>query len=297
MTEKKKRRSKFQATKINPSRFHPVQIRYLMVLLPISIVMLLPLLFIFNHAFKPFEELFAFPPRFIVKNPTLANFRNLFALTGTSGIPMSRYLFNSLVVTVLVIAISILISTMAGYALSKLNFRGKKALNEINTIALMFVGVAVTIPRYLIIEGLGLIDSFWIHVLPYLAVPVGLFLVKQFIDQIPSDLIAAARIDGANDWQIYTKIVIPLVKPAIATIMILSFQTVWNSADTSATYINTDSLKTFAFYMGTLTTNTNAVAGQGMAAAASLIMFVPNLVIFIILQSKVIDTMAHSGIK
>ncbi|MDD3958053.1 MAG: carbohydrate ABC transporter permease [Candidatus Izemoplasmatales bacterium] len=294
---KKKRRSKFQATKINPSRFHPVQIRYLLVLLPISLVMLLPLLFIFNHALKPFEELFAFPPRFLVKNPTLVNFRNLFALTGTSGIPMSRYLFNSLIVTILVIVISILISTMAGYALSKLNFKGKRLLNEINTIALMFVGVAVTIPRYLIIEKLGLIDSFWIHVLPYLAIPVGLFLVKQFIDQIPSDLIDAARIDGANDWQIYRKIVVPLIKPAIATIMILSFQTVWNSADTSATYINTDSLKTFAFYMGTLTTNTNAVAGQGMAAAASLIMFVPNLIIFIILQSKVIDTMAHSGIK
>jgi ABC-type glycerol-3-phosphate transport system permease component len=297
MMRTKKRRSKFQATKINPKRFHPVQLRYLMVLLPISIVMLLPLLFIFNHAFKPFEELFAFPPRFLVINPTFANFRNLFALTGTSGIPMSRYLFNSLIVTALVIVISILIATMAGYALSKLNFKGKKVLNEINTIALMFVGVAVTIPRYLIIEKLGLIDSFWIHVLPYLAVPVGLFLVKQFIDQIPSELIDAARIDGANDWQIYSRIVIPLVKPAIATIMILSFQTVWNSADTSATYINTDSLKTFAFYMGTLTTNTNAVAGQGMAAAASLIMFVPNLVIFIILQSKVIDTMAHSGIK
>jgi len=297
MMMKKKRRSKFQATKINPSRFHPVQIRYLLVLLPISLVMLLPLLFIFNHALKPFEELFAFPPRFLVKNPTLVNFRNLFALTGTSGIPMSRYLFNSLIVTILVIVISILISTMAGYALSKLNFKGKRLLNEINTIALMFVGVAVTIPRYLIIEKLGLIDSFWIHVLPYLAIPVGLFLVKQFIDQIPSDLIDAARIDGANDWQIYRKIVVPLIKPAIATIMILSFQTVWNSADTSATYINTDSLKTFAFYMGTLTTNTNAVAGQGMAAAASLIMFVPNLIIFIILQSKVIDTMAHSGIK
>ncbi len=292
-----KKHSKFQGTKINPSRFHPSQIRYLVILTPVVMFMLLPLLYIFNHAFKPLEELFYYPPRFIVERPTLANFTRLFQVTGTSGIPMSRYFFNSVIVTVLVLVASVLISTMAGYALSKLNFKGKKAMNEINTLSLMFVGIAVTIPRYLIVEQLGLIDNFFVHVLPYLAVPVGLFLIKQFVDQIPNELIDASRVDGANEWQIYTKIILPLIKPAIATIVILSFQTVWNSADTSTTYINNDLLKTFAFYMNTLTANTNAVAGQGMAAAASLIMFLPNLIIFIVMQSKVMDTMAHSGIK
>jgi len=292
-----KKHSKFQGTKINPSRFHPSQIRYLIALTPVVLFMLLPLLYIFNHAFKPLEELFYYPPRFIVERPTLANFTRLFQVTGTSGIPMSRYFFNSVMVTVLVLVASVLISTMAGYALSKLNFKGKKAMNEINTLSLMFVGIAVTIPRYLIVEKLGLIDNFFVHVLPYLAVPVGLFLIKQFVDQIPNELIDASRVDGANEWQIYTKIILPLIKPAIATIVILSFQTVWNSADTSTTYINNDLLKTFAFYMNTLTANTNGVAGQGMAAAASLIMFLPNLIIFIVMQSKVMDTMAHSGIK
>lgn len=288
---------KFQGTKINPSKFHPSQIRFLLIILPIALFMLLPLIYIFNHAFKPLEELFYYPPRFFVEQFTLQNFVRLFQVTGSSGIPMSRYLFNSIIVTVLVLFTSVLISTLAGYALSKLNFKGKRLLNEINTIALMFVGVAVTIPRYLIIEKLGLIDNFFIHVLPYLAIPVGLFLIKQFVDQIPNELIDASRVDGANEWQIYTKIILPLIRPAIATIVILSFQTVWNSADTSTTYINNDSLKTFAFYMNTLTSNTNGVAGQGMAAAASLIMFLPNLLIFIIMQSKVMDTMAHSGIK
>ncbi|MDP2424792.1 MAG: carbohydrate ABC transporter permease [Candidatus Izemoplasmatales bacterium] len=291
------KRSKFQSTKINPKRFHPSQVRYLLFLFPLALFMLLPLVYIFNHAFKPLEELFYYPPRFFVNNPTLENFRRLFELTGVSGIPMSRYLFNSIVVTVLVLFFSVLIATLAGYALSKLAFKGKKIMNEINTLALMFVGVAVMIPRYLVVEQLGLIDNFFVHVLPYLAIPVGLFLVKQFIDQIPNELIDASRVDGANEWQIYVKIIIPLIKPAIATIVILSFQAVWNSADTSQTYINQDSLKTFAFYMGTLTNNTNGVAGQGMGAAASLIMFVPNLVIFILMQSKVMDTMAHSGIK
>ncbi|MBU1145565.1 MAG: carbohydrate ABC transporter permease [Firmicutes bacterium] len=291
------RKQKFQGTKINPKRFHKSQIRYILIIMPIALFMLLPLVYIFNHAFKPLEELFYYPPRFFVEQPTLGNFVSLFQVTGSSGIPMSRYLFNSIIVTGLVLFASVLISTMAGYALSKLNFKMKKTINEINTIALMFVGIAVMIPRYLIIEKLGLIDNFFVHVLPYLAVPVGLFLVKQFIDQIPNELIDASRIDGATEWQIYHKIILPLIKPAIATIVILSFQTVWNSADTSTTYINNDVLKTFAFYMNTLTANSNGVAGQGMAAAASLIMFLPNLIIFILMQSKVMDTMAHSGIK
>ncbi|MDD3129851.1 MAG: carbohydrate ABC transporter permease [Candidatus Izemoplasmatales bacterium] len=290
-------RSKFLGTKINPSRFHKSQIKYLVILSPIVLFMALPLIYIFNVAFKPLEELFYYPPRFFALRFTMSNFVRLFSVTGSSGIPMSRYLFNSLIVTALVLFFSVLISTMAGYALSKLHFKGKKIMNEINTIALMFVGIAVMIPRYLIVEQLGLIDNFFVHVLPYLAVPVGLFLVKQFIDQIPDELLDAARIDGANELQIYTKIILPLIKPAIATIVILSFQSVWNSADTSTVYINNDNLKTFAFYMNTLTSGTNGVDGQGMAAAASLIMFVPNFVIFLVMQSKVMDTMAHSGIK
>ncbi|MBE0700448.1 MAG: carbohydrate ABC transporter permease, partial [Acholeplasmataceae bacterium] len=156
---------------------------------------------------------------------------------------------------------------------------------------------SVIIPRYLVIENLGLIDSFWVHILPGLAIPVGLFLIKQFIDQIPNELLEAAKIDGATSFQIYIKIILPLIKPAIATIAIVSFQAVWNNTETSVTYINRESLKTFAFYMSTLTSTTNTVAGQGMAAAASLIMFLPNLIIFMFLQSKVMNTMAHSGIK
>jgi ABC-type glycerol-3-phosphate transport system permease component len=161
----------------------------------------------------------------------------------------------------------------------------------------MFVGASVSIPRYLVIEALGLIDSFWVHIIPGLAIPVGLFLIKQFIDQIPKDLIEASKVDGANNLQIYWHVILPLIKPALATIAIVAFQSVWNNSEVSNLFINDESLKTFAFYMGTLTTTGNAVAGQGMAAAASLIMFIPNLVIFIILQRNVMNTMVHSGIK
>jgi ABC-type glycerol-3-phosphate transport system permease component len=287
----------FQGTKINPKKFHRSQIKFLVIIFPIALFMVLPILYIFNHAFKPLDELFLFPPRFFVSRPTFNNFNDLFQVASSTGIPLSRYLFNSIMITLVVIFLSVFVSSMSGYALSKLDFKLKKSLLTLNNIALMFVGASVVIPRYLIIERLGLIDSFWVHILPGLAIPVGLFLIKQFIDQIPDELIEAAQIDGATHFQIYYKIVVPLIKPALATIVIISFQAVWNNAETSVIYINRESLKTFAFYMSTLTNTSNVVAGQGMAAAAALIMFLPNLLIFILLQNKVMNTMAHSGIK
>lgn len=289
--------SSFQGTKINPKKFHRSQIKFLVIIFPIALFMVLPILYIFNHAFKPLDELFLFPPRFFVSRPTFNNFVDLFQMASSTGIPLSRYLFNSIMITITVIFLSVFVSSMSGYALSKLDFKLKRALLTINNIALMFVGASVVIPRYLIIEYLGLIDTFWVHILPGLAIPVGLFLIKQFIDQIPDELIEAAQIDGASHFQIYYKIVMPLIKPAIATIVIISFQAVWNNTETSVIYINRESLKTFAFYMSTLTNTSNVVAGQGMSAAAALVMFLPNLLIFVFLQSKVMNTMAHSGIK
>jgi ABC-type glycerol-3-phosphate transport system permease component len=289
--------AKFQGTKINPKQFHKSQIKFYLFLIPFAIFMLLPLIFIFSQAFKPMSELLQFPPQILVKNPTLNNFRQLFSTISTSGIPVTRYLFNSLLVTVITVFLTVYISTSAGYVLSKKNFKFKNFIFKINTYALMFVPIAVSIPRYLIIVKLGLIDKFLINILPMLAMPVGLFLVKQFIDQIPNELIEAAKIDGANDFVIFRKIIIPLAKPAVATIVILSFQSAWNYIEASSIYINNESLKTFAYFMTTLNLANNSVAGLGMAAAASLIMFIPNLIIFIFTQSKVMNTMAHSGIK
>jgi len=289
--------SSFHGTKINPDRFHKSQIKFYLILVPLAIFMIIPLIFIFCNAFKPMDELFAYPPRIFVRKPTFENFNKLFSTMTVSGIPVSRYLFNSIIITALTVLLTVYISTAAGYALSKKNFKLKNILFEINTMALMFVPIAVSIPRYIIIVKLGLIDKFIINILPVIAMPVGLFLVKQFIDQIPNSLIEAAQIDGANDWYIFTRIIIPMAKPAIATVVILSFQAAWNNIEPSSMYINNESLKNFAYYMSTLTSTTNSVAGQGMGAASALIMFIPNLLIFIFTQSKVMNTMAHSGIK
>ena len=293
-------RSSIQNSRINPKGFHPSQIKFYLILLPLMVLMLLPIIFIFSNAFKPPDELFAYPPRFFVINPTLKNFTDLFGKMANSGVPVSRYLFNSVLVTTITVAASIVVSSTAAYALSKKRFKLKQALFAINTVALMFVPIAVTIPRFLIIDRLHLMDSFLVHILPGLALPVGLFLIKQFTDGIPNEVVEAAQIDGASDVAIYWRIILPMIKPAIATIAILTFQATWNNADTSTMYINNESLKTFAFYLGTLTSTSagaNAVAGQGIAAAASLIMFLPNLIIFIFLQSQVMSTMSHSGLK
>ena len=297
---KPKRHSGIHYSGINPKGYHPSQLKFYVFLLPLALFMLLPMAFIFSHAFKPPDELFAYPPRFFVINPTFKNFIDLFSKMSGSGVPVSRYLFNSIIITGVTIAASILVSSTAAYALSKKRFKLKTTLFAINSVALMFVPIAVTIPRFLIIERIGLMDTFWVHVLPALAMPVGLFLIKQFIDGIPDEIIEAARIDGANDLYIYFQIILPMIKPAIATIAILTFQATWNNADTSSLFINDESLKTFAFYLTTLTSTTagaNAVAGQGIAAAASLITFLPNLIIFIFLQSQVMSTMSHSGLK
>lgn len=265
--------------------------------MPIAVFMALPILFIFVNAFKPIDELFAYPPRIYVKNPTLENFATLFSVSGTTNIPAARYLLNSIVLTVVSVVGTLYISAAAGYAFSKKKFRGRNRLFELNKLAIMFVPVAVSIPRYLIVVSLGLHDNFLTHILPLMATPVGLFLVKQFIDQMPNSLIEAAVIDGANDFKILHSIVMPLIKPALATLAIIMFQTAWNSVEASLYYLDTEALKSFSFYMSTLSNAGNGVAGQGISAAAALIMFLPNLILFIILQSRVMNTMAHSGIK
>lgn len=285
--------------KYDPRYFSTSQIKYYVILLPLAIFMGLPILYLFITAFKPLDELLQFPPKFFVSNPTLDNFIGLFNNSGKTGLPMSRYLINSLVVTLSVTLLSVIFSSMAGYILSKKKFKLKKVIFEINTIALMFVSTAVIIPRFIIINKIGVVNTIFAHIFPLVAIPVGLFLVKQFIDDIPDELLDAAKMDGAGDFYIYSKIILPLIKPALVTIAILAFQTAWNNTETSALYVNNEEFQTFAYYLQSqaITSGTNSVATVGIAAASAIILFLPNLIIFIFLQSKVMDTMAHSGIK
>jgi ABC-type glycerol-3-phosphate transport system permease component len=268
------------------------------VLSVMALFMLLPIVYLFNHAFKPYHELFVYPPRFFVREPSLQNFNELAGVTARATVPMVRYLFNSVLISGLAVALVTAVSALCAYPLSKHRFPGSKWLFGLIILTLMFAPEVVQIPRYLVVSRLGIMNTYFGHILPLVAMPIGVFLLKQFIDQIPDALLEAARIDGAHEAVVFFRIVVPICMPAVATVAILAFQSAWGNTETSALYMLDEEMKSFAFFLSTLTNNlANNVAMQGAAAVAALILFVPNLVLFVILQSKVIATMAHSGIK
>jgi len=260
--------------------------------------MSLPIVFILNHAFKPQNELFLFPPRFLVQNPTLRNFESLILHASNATVPFTRYLFNSLIVAGLTLFTVIIVSTMAGYVLAKYQFHFKQLILSLITLSLMFAPETVGIPRYLIISGIGINNTYFGHILPALASPIAVFMLVGFISQIPGELLEAAKIDGASHFGIFTKMVLPLSVPAIATISIFTFQGVWGDVETSTLFMQEETMRTLAFYVNSLLSGLqNSVSGQNMAAAAGLLMFVPNLIIFLLFQRRVLETMVHSGIK
>jgi len=257
-----------------------------------------PIVYIVNTRFKPVSELFVFPPTFLVRNPSLHNFYDLLFAMKLSVVPFSRYLFNSVVVTAITVLAAVWISMMGAYSLSRMRFPGKEWLFGFIIISLMFSPEAVKITRYLVVTKLGLMNTYAGHILPHLAIPVCIFLIKQFMDQIPEALSEAAKIDGAGEWKIFTSVIIPNIRPAIGTAAILTFQTVWVDTETSMYYMTEESLKTLPYFIQTLTGGlSTVVARQGASAAAGLLLFIPNLIIFVILQKSMINTLVNSGIK
>lgn len=274
------------------------QVVLITVFTALAAFMSLPIVFILNHAFKPQNELFLFPPRFLVQNPTLRNFESLILHASNATVPFTRYLFNSLIVAGFTLAAVIIVSTMAGYVLAKYQFHFKQLILALITLSLMFAPETVGIPRYLMISGLGINNTYFGHILPALASPIAVFMLVGFISQIPGELLEAAKIDGASHLGIFTKIVLPLAVPAIATISIFTFQGVWGDVETSTLFMQEETMRTLAFYVNSLLSGLqNSVAGQNVAAAAGLLMFVPNLIIFLLFQRRVLETMVHSGIK
>lgn len=259
-----------------------------------GIISFLPLIYLVVTAFKPAEELFLYPPRFYVVNPTLKNFTDLVSITSNTMVPFTRYLFNTVLITVLYIFAMIVVGTMACYPLSKHKFPGAKGLFKLVTNALLIISGAAAIPSYIIVTGLHLDNTYLVYIIPGLANCTCMFLLKQFLDQVPDSIFEAGKIDGASEWQLYTKIALPLLRNAQATCVILTFPGIWNDSSASTTYIYEEQLRTFAFFMSTLQ---GGLARQGANAAASLIMTVPSIIVFVVSQSSVMDTMAHSGIK
>ena len=232
-----KLKSKYRMIAINPKHFEYTQIKFYLVLLPFLLIAFLPIVYIICTAFKPLEELFAYPPRFFTSRPTAENFVKLFEASQNTSFPLSMYLFNSIVVTLAVVVFGILISASAAYSLSKVRFKGRSIIFKFNTLSMMFVATAVSIPRYLIIKQVGLLDTFTANIIPMLATPVVVFLLKQFVDQIPNALIEAAKIDGANDITVLFRIILPLSMPIIAVMILFYGVAQWNSWFNAMLYI------------------------------------------------------------
>lgn len=255
--------------------------------------MALPLIYTVNNAFKPLDELFIFPPRFLVNNPTLDNFFDMIALMGNSWVPLSRYIANTLLITIVGTAGHILLASAAAYPLAKYKFPGSKILFSIVVLSLMFSGHVTAIPNYMVMSWLGWINTHASIIVPSLAFPLGLFLMKQFMEQIPDALLEAAKIDGANEYRIYWSIVMPNVKPAWLTLMILQFPMLWGTDGGS--FIYSENLKTLHYALGQI--SLGGIARAGVGAAVALLMMVVPISLFIISQSSVIQTMATSGMK
>lgn len=256
--------------------------------------MSLPLIYAIVQSVKPYNELFIFPPRFFTKNPTLMNFRKLFDLTSTSWVPFSRYVFNTIMNTVIGTVIHILSAAMCAYPLAKNKFPGKKFLFNMVVWSLLFTGGVTEIPVYLVMSYLGIVDTYFAYWLPEIAATMGVFLLKQNMAEIPDAMIEAARIDGAGDWKILWSIVMPSIKPAWLTLAIFSFQRNWNA--TAGSYIYTETLKTLPTALSQITA-AGSVARAGEAYAASVLMMIPPIIFFIFAQSSTVKTMAHAGIK
>lgn len=255
--------------------------------------MALPLIYAINNAFKPLDELFIFPPRFFVNNPTLDNFFDLVAIMGNSWVPLSRYITNTLLITLAGTIGHIIFASAAAYPLAKYRFLGSSTLFSIVVLSLMFSGHVTATPNYMVMSWLGWINTHASIIVPSLAFPLGLFLMKQFMEQIPDALLEAAKIDGANEYRIYWSIVMPNVKPAWLTLLILQFPALWGTDGGS--FIYSENLKTLHYALGQIVQG--GIARAGVGAAVALILMVVPITLFVISQSSVIQTMATSGMK
>lgn len=253
----------------------------------------LPLIYIVSNAFKPLNELFLFPPQFFVRNPTLDNFKDLLIIMADSWIPFSRYLFNTLFITIVGTGGHVIFASMAAFVLAKHQFRGRKLFFTMVVFSLMFSQEVVAIPKYLTMTYLGWIDHYAAIILPAWAMSLGLFLMKQFIDaMIPDTLLEAARLDGASELRIFWQIVMPIVKPAWLTLTIYSFQELWRRF--GGEFIYSEQLKTLPYAFNQIISG--GIAWAGVSSAVALIMMGVPIIIFIINQSKVVETMATSGL-
>ncbi len=258
-----------------------------------GVFMALPLVMIVNNALKPLDELYQFPPKIFVRNPTLENFSDLFVLMNDSWIPFSRYILNTIIITGLGMVGHVVVASLAAYPLAKHKFPAKNILFSMVVLSMMFSWTVTQIPQYLIISWMGINNNYLALILPAWSFGMGLYLMKQFMEQLPDSLMESARLDGATEWHIFWKIVMPNVKPAWLTLAIFQFQQMWGN--TGSMFLRDEQLKPLQFALQQITAG--GVARAGAAAAVTFIIAAVPVTFFLICQSNVLETMTTSGMK
>ena len=256
--------------------------------------MILPMIYVIMQSLKPLDELWMFPPRFYVINPTLTNFSDLFSLMSDSWVPFSRYIFNTVFITAAGTVGNLLFASMAAYALSKLKFPGRNIMFTLVVTSLMFHSTVNQVTHFIILSTLGWIDTYLAIIMPSLAGTLGLYLMKQFMESSVSDaVLESARLDGASEFRTFWVIAMPMVKPAWLTLIIETFKGLWNTG--ASIYIHSEQLKTFNYAIQQIVSGGVARAGAG--AAATVVMMIVPITVFVLNQSKIIETMGTSGMK
>lgn len=259
-----------------------------------GVIMVLPLVYAIAQSLKPLDELWVFPPRFFVVNPTFNNFTDLFKLMGDSWVPFSRYIFNTAFISVVGTAGNVLFSAYAAYAIAKVPFPGRNFLFKIVVYSLMFNSTVTGITNFLTMSALGWVDTYFAVIVPAFCTTFGLYLMKQFMETSVTDaVLESARLDGASENKIFWKIAMPMVKPAWITLIIFAFKDLWNSG--ANMYIYSEQLKTFNYAISQLVTS--GISRSGVSSAATVVMMIVPILVFVITQSNVIETMSASGMK
>ena len=260
----------------------------------LGVFMFLPMLYVIMQSLKPLDELWMYPPRFIVTSPTLKNFRDLFTLMNISWVPFSRYIFNTVLVSVAGTFGHLLLASMAPYALAKIKFPGKNGMFQLVQLSLMFNATVTTITSFILMSELHWLDTYWALIVPAWGSTLGLYLMKQFMDTNVNDsVLESARLDGAREFRIFWTIAMPMVKPAWLTLIIYSFQGLWNAG--ASMYIYSEQYKSFNYAIGQITAG--GIKRAGASAASQVIMMLVPITVFVISQSNIIETMGSSGMK
>ncbi|MCD8003984.1 MAG: carbohydrate ABC transporter permease [Clostridia bacterium] len=288
----KKLRTRGHKVVLNRSRGGDAGITVFLVIM--GVFMFLPMLYVLLQSLKPLDELWMYPPRFYVINPTLKNFSDLFSLMADSWVPFSRYIFNTVFISIAGTFGNLVFASLAAYALAKLHFPGRDFMFNIVVKSLMFTSTVTSVTVFIIMSWLGWIDTYLAVIVPSFGYTLGLYLMKQFMEtNVADEILESARLDGASELYAFWAIAMPMVKPAWLTLIIYCFQGLWNSG--SSIYIYSEQLKTLNYAISQITAG--GIARAGASAAATVVMMAVPILVFVVSQSNIIETMGSSGMK